>query len=551
MHRLTFAAALLLPMAVWPTALFAQTHWPPPRTPAGNPVTADKVLLGKVLFWDEQLSSTGSVACGTCHILSHGGADPRSFEALHPGPDGVFGTADDSLGSPGVPRNDGAGRYDWVPGFGAAPQVTRRTAPSVINAAYLSEMFWDGRANDGVFRDPLTQQVVLASDAQLENLIAQPPLDAVEMGHPGRTWSDVVARVQNVMPLALASNLPAAMQNFVGARNYAQLFSQAFGTPGVDASRIVMAIASYLRTLVSDGSPVDQHLADGETLTGAALQGFQFARIACARCHQNISASVLAFGPVGLDFRNTGVRPIAEDVGRQAVTNRASDAGKFKVPDLRNVALRGPFFHGGSARTLADVLAFYGRGGDFHVNQDPLMVSMQQQVPAQRTDLLALLDAFTDPRVRDETPPFDRPRLFAEGPNANVSVGAGTAGTGGLAPRAIAVEAPRIGATVTLAVDSALPGELVLIGWDVMRTSTPWRVLGVDVHLALSPAVHVGLVGGLAGTAGAGSGHASTSIALPMAPELRGARLFGQWLVTDPSGSRGFAASQAFGLTVF
>ena len=56
----------------------AQTHFPPPPTPAANPTTAEKALLGKALFWDEQLSSSRTVACGTCHRHDHGGCDPRA-----------------------------------------------------------------------------------------------------------------------------------------------------------------------------------------------------------------------------------------------------------------------------------------------------------------------------------------------------------------------------------------------------------------------------------------------------------------------------------------
>ena len=82
----------------------------PPPAPAGNPVTATKVALGKVLFWDEQLSSTRTVSCGTCHINSAGGSDPRSIitnlASTHPGADGVFSTGDDVTGSPGVPLSN-------------------------------------------------------------------------------------------------------------------------------------------------------------------------------------------------------------------------------------------------------------------------------------------------------------------------------------------------------------------------------------------------------------------------------------------------------------
>ena len=101
----------------------------PPPAPAGNPLTPEKILLGKSLFWDEQLSSTRTVACGTCHIPAAGASDPRTAVsplALHPGADGQFETADDVLGSPGVPQSLADGTYVDHPDFGILPQATGR-----------------------------------------------------------------------------------------------------------------------------------------------------------------------------------------------------------------------------------------------------------------------------------------------------------------------------------------------------------------------------------------------------------------------------------------
>src|SRR5688572_9955807 len=76
----------------------------PPPPPLANQVTAAKAYLGKTLFWDEQLSSTKTVSCGTCHRPAEGGSDPRtSSTTRNPGVDGTFATADDIFGSPGVP----------------------------------------------------------------------------------------------------------------------------------------------------------------------------------------------------------------------------------------------------------------------------------------------------------------------------------------------------------------------------------------------------------------------------------------------------------------
>lgn len=66
-----------------------------PVAPPQNPTTPEKVVLGKMLFWEEQLSSDNTMACGTCHIPAAGGGEARMPLALHPGQDGNFGTPED------------------------------------------------------------------------------------------------------------------------------------------------------------------------------------------------------------------------------------------------------------------------------------------------------------------------------------------------------------------------------------------------------------------------------------------------------------------------
>ena len=134
----------------------------PPPAPPENPVTGAKVYLGKTLFWDEQLSSTRTVSCGTCHLPRAGGGDPRSNEipetSTHPGPDGIFGNDDDALGSRGVPMTLADGSYQPSEHFGFREQVTKRKALAVMEAAYGSDLFWDGRARTQ-FVDPMTGTV--------------------------------------------------------------------------------------------------------------------------------------------------------------------------------------------------------------------------------------------------------------------------------------------------------------------------------------------------------------------------------------------------------
>lgn len=93
--------------------------------------------------------------------------------------------------------------------------------------------------------------------------------------------------------------------------------------------------------------------------------------------------------------------------------------GAFKVPGLRNVELTGPYFHNGSEPTLDQVVNFYSRGGNFPLlnlhDLDPvigaglMLLSNNQTLHEQVTDFLTTL---TDPRVRDESAPFDHPELF-------------------------------------------------------------------------------------------------------------------------------------------
>src|SRR5882672_5138798 len=151
----------------------------PPPAPPGNLVTATKAYLGKTLFWDEQLSSTRTVACGTCHFASNGGSDSRAIvgnaRSRNPGADAVFGTADDVFASPGVISNNADGSYSLSPVYGFHEQVTGRKSRSYIDAGYSNSLFWDGRATQ-VFTDPISGAVVLNAGAALESQVLGPPV---------------------------------------------------------------------------------------------------------------------------------------------------------------------------------------------------------------------------------------------------------------------------------------------------------------------------------------------------------------------------------------
>src|SRR4030095_14929521 len=81
--RATMLARFVLATALCATAA---AQLPPAWQPPQNPSTHVKVVLGKILFWDEQLSSDDSIACGTCHLPEFGGSDGRGLQARHPAP---------------------------------------------------------------------------------------------------------------------------------------------------------------------------------------------------------------------------------------------------------------------------------------------------------------------------------------------------------------------------------------------------------------------------------------------------------------------------------
>jgi cytochrome c peroxidase len=514
----------------------------PPPMPPGNQVTAAKVFLGKSLFWDEQLSSMRTVACGTCHFAANGGSDSRAFvgsaRSRNPGADGIFNTPDDVFASPGVISNNSDGTYSFSAAYGFHEQVTGRKSRSYIDAGYSNSLFWDGRATQ-VFTDPIGGGVVLQNGAALESQVLGPPVSSAEMAGAGRTWNDVAVRVINSRPLALAPFIPAGLKDWIGERSYPELFEEAFGTPEVTPARIALAIASFERTLYSDRTPFDQSIAQITNLSPAEQRGLGvFNQSRCNACH---AGSLFSDN----QFHNIGVRPQFEDTGRFQVTGNANNIGEFRTPSLRNVSLRGPYFHDGRFQTLEEVVDFYNRGGDFNApNIDHNLIHPLNLSPPQKSDLVAFLrGALTDPRVLAGTAPFDRPTLYTESNRVPQVTGNGTPGSGGNIPEVTAVEPALAGNPgFTVGVSNALGGASAVL---VIDSNDPGAGPGIPATASFAR-LHVQLSGN-----GAGQGFGSASMLIPASSALIGSTFFGRWFVNDNNAPGGVAVSPAFKFTVF
>jgi cytochrome c peroxidase len=386
----------------------ASAALPPVPVPAENPVTESKRVLGKILFWDEQMSSDNTVACGTCHRPGKGGGDPRS--GPYPGKDGVFGTDDDTFGSPGVAHMSKQGVAEAHKLFGMKPQVGDRTAPSYFGTLWAGSTFWDGRAGPTVV-DPETGKTVIRTGGALENQVLGPLQNPAEMAKDSRGWADVDTKLRIARPLALASRIPPDMARALQANpRYPGLFRAAFGDPQISALRVAEAIATYERTLVPDQTPYDLGTQPGKPVDPEIQRGLLMLDTAhCTACHKP---------PLFTDnlFHNIGVRRPFQDPGRQKVSGSPHDAGAMKTPTLRNVGLRASFMHTGEFHTLRQVLDHYvtpkAEADPLPGTNEPYRTTIDSSVRQDMVDFLTV--SLTDPRVAAEQYPFDRPVLRSE-----------------------------------------------------------------------------------------------------------------------------------------
>lgn len=527
----------------------------PAAAPPENPVTAEKAVLGKILFWEEQLSSDDTMACGTCHIASAGFTDPRV--TAHPGFDQVPGTPDDIFTSPGIVRQDA--NEDFVPDplFRLRRQLTPRRTPDVFSAQYVAEAFWDGRGSD-TFTDPVTGLVEIQTGGALESQITGPPTSNREMAHETRDWTAVVDKIRDARPLALATDIPSDMAAAVASYpDYPALFQWAFGTPDVTAKRIAFAIATYERTLVPDQAPWALWTAGNPTaMTPAQVDGWnQFNGIAdCATCHPPPTFT-------NGDFHNIGLRPIAEDAGRMDVTGNFADRGKFKTPSLLNVGLRPRFWHNGQDRELitmgpppgpgqppviGGVAGVYMAGGGPNLdNRDPLLIALRNVPGLNIHHLMDFVEnALTDPRVAAETYPFDRPTLRSERvPFDSNFYGDATPGRPGLPPLRLLAHVPaRTGSDVfKIGLAGGPAGATVLLGASWYASNGSLRA-GAEVWIGnlLQPLMPVLLLDD-----GNGVGYATVHAPLPANSNLMGRTLRVQAFLLDPLAPSGACATEA------
>lgn len=527
-------------IAIATSGAFAQQPLGEPFIPPENPITEEKRVLGKILFWDEQLSSDNTMSCGTCHISTAGGTDPR--HATHPGFDNLFGTADDVSGSPGMISMDENEEYLRDVLFQLLPKSGNRVSFSNLMAAHAFNLFWDGRA-EGPMIDPLTGQTAIPAIGFLEIQALGPILNPLEMAHNGRTWEDVMNKLDGARPLVLARDIPVDVQPAIEANpTYADLFEDAFGDPAITPVRIAFALASYQRTIIPDQTPWDAFIAgDSDAMTPRQIQGWNaFRSSACFFCHASPRFT-------NNQFFADGVRDPEEDLGRFLVSGEPNDRGLFRSPSLRNVGLRDRLMHTGTLRDLDDVFDFYGHRNGFTPHPDNLDARLRNPINFAPTTEIAIKDflnnGLTDPRVAAGTFPFDRPTLYSESidPNPFLVEGTGRGGSGGWIPDPIAVTPPLIGSDVfKVGVQGGLGGATAWVMYAPTNTTIDGELVGGEL---LGPITLSG--------SGEGEGYATLKFPLPNDPRFDGVSKYFQWRIDDPNAVDGMALSPVVGIEMF
>lgn len=217
---------------------------------------------------------------------------------------------------------DGAAGVDNLPTSpGAEGQIGTRNSPTVLNAGWQKSQFWDGRATD------------LADQA------GQPILNPIEMGMPDEQ---------------------SVIDKLAGLPDYTAAFASAFpdAEPALSYPNLREAIAAFERTLRTEARFDDYLRGDNAALSEQEKRGLKrFISVNCVRCHDGPLVGGTLHEVLGVEapFHNLG------DKGRYEVTGDEKDLMVFKVSQLRNVSLTGPWFHDGSGTDLGEVVRIMAR----------------------------------------------------------------------------------------------------------------------------------------------------------------------------------------------
>lgn len=361
-HIAIILAAFGVLAAAWWLSADSEYDWqlhpalPLPKVPDDNPMTTEKVELGRWLFYDTRLSGNETMSCASCHIQSLAFTDGRAR----------------AVGSTG--------------------EIHPRASMSLVNVAYASRLTW---------ANPLLEHL---EDQALTPLLGDNPVEMGLGGHEERfaelLHNDVKYRELTKRAFSGDSD-PYSLLNGVRAIS-------AF------IRSIISYDSPYDHYLRGDVDALGKSAQRGMDLFfSERLEcfhchgGFNFTD---STTHRDARIEGVGFHNNGLyNVDGEGSYP-RDNTGLFDMTGERRDMGRFKAPSLRNVALTAPYMHDGSIATLTDVIAHYERGGRI-VEEGPYagdgrlspykseFVTGFELTDEERSDLIAFLQSLTDTSV--------------------------------------------------------------------------------------------------------------------------------------------------------
>jgi len=321
-----------------------------PNQDPKNPVTAEKVALGKMLFFETGIGlqpkypvSKEAYSCSSCHIPE------RSFTA------GRFqGIADGAVGF-GV---SGEGRKKNPQYTGADVDAQGARPLPVINTTYVTNALWAG--SFGSFNVNAGTESVWDQDTLVQ--INKKYLMGLEANNER----------------ALVVHRQVINKQVTDSLGYTAMFDAAFPDIPVEErytrQTAAFAIAAYFRTILTNEAPFQKWLkGDASSMTDQQKRGAMvfFGKAGCVSCHNSpsLNSDPHLFFSLGVyNHYQTGYSVFRTDrhdkrnLGRGGFTGREEDMNNFKVPQLYNLKDFGFYFHGASKTSLKDVVEYFNNG---------------------------------------------------------------------------------------------------------------------------------------------------------------------------------------------
>ena len=310
-----------------------------------NPLTAEKVALGKFLFHETALAidpkleaGRGTYSCSSCHIADAGFQSGRKQ-----------GIAEGGMGF-GFKGENRIMNPEYHPD---SVDVQPIRVPTIVNAAYQQVMLWNGQFG--------ARGVNVGTEA---NWTEGTPKATNHLGFEGLETQAIAGLTVHRMRIDTAhiKNGP-----------YKELFDQAFPeTPESERYSLTnagLSIASYVRTVMASEAPFQKMLkGEPHTMTDEELQGgaLFYGKAQCYQCHSGPGMNGMEFHALGMnDLAGEGIIGEVDDGtkrGRGGFTNNPQDDFKFKTPPLYNLRDVEFFGHGGSFRNVREVVVYKNNG---------------------------------------------------------------------------------------------------------------------------------------------------------------------------------------------